>query len=73
MFIKKTRVSNLTYIQIVKTFRDGKKVRHRVVLNLGRTDKINEKDIDNLINVLQQFKATRFAGEVKWSAKLNKE
>ena len=56
MFVKKTKVNNVTYIQITKSFRDGKKVRHRVVLNLGRSDKINKKDIDELIRVLKELR-----------------
>ena len=56
MFIKKTKVNNAVYIQITKSFREGKKVRHKVILNLGRSDKINKDDIDELINVLQELR-----------------
>jgi len=55
MFIKKTKVNNVTYIQITKSFRDGKATRHKVVLNLGREDKINKRDIGALISVLQKL------------------
>ena len=60
MFIKMTKVNNMTYIQITKSFRDGKKTRHKVVLNLGRGDKINKKDIDSLIITLQKFRSEYF-------------
>ena len=53
MFIKRTKVNNTEYIQIVKSYRDGKNVRHKVVLNLGRSNKIDVKDLDNLIRALQ--------------------
>jgi hypothetical protein len=56
MFIKKTKVNNMEYIQLTKSYRDGKKVKHKVVLNLGRSDKINIKDIDSLISVLQELR-----------------
>jgi hypothetical protein len=57
MFIKRTKVNNITYIQITKSFRDGNRIRHKVVLNLGRADKISIKEIDGLINVLLELKA----------------
>jgi len=65
MFIKRTKANNLIYIQITKSFREGKKVRHRVVLNLGRADKINKKDIDSLISVLQELRAECFDERMK--------
>jgi hypothetical protein len=56
MFIKRTKVNNLEYIQLTKSYRNGKKVKHKVILNLGRSDKINIKDIDGLISVLQKLR-----------------
>jgi len=56
MFIKRTKSKNKIYIQIAKSYRKGTEVKHKVVLNLGRGDKIVIKDIDNLINVLQELK-----------------
>jgi len=55
MFIKKTKVKEKEYIQIVKTIRSGKKVKHKVFLNLGRSEKVNFKDVEDLINVLQKY------------------
>ena len=55
MFIKHTKSSNKEYLQITKSIRIGKKVKHQVVLNLGRREKINKKDIENLITVLQEL------------------
>ena len=40
MFIKKTKSKNYTYLQIVKSYRDSGKVKHKVVANLGRFDKL---------------------------------
>jgi len=57
MFVKRTKVKNVTYIQITKSFRAGKSVKHKVILNLGREDKINKKDIEGLIAVLHGFLA----------------
>jgi hypothetical protein len=56
MFIKRTKINALEYIQLTKSYRAGKKVKHKVVLNLGRSDKINPKDIDGLICVLQKLR-----------------
>ena len=55
MFIKRTKSKGKEYIQITKSFRKGKEVKHEVVLNLGRRDKIVKKDIENLIAVLKDF------------------
>lgn len=55
MWIKKTKVKNKEYIQVVKSIRDGKKVKHKVVLNLGRSEDINKKNIEQLINVLTKY------------------
>jgi len=60
MFIKKTKTNNVTYIQITKSYRVGKKVKHKVFLNLGRQETINAKEIDDLISVLQKFRAKYF-------------
>jgi hypothetical protein len=57
MFIKRTKANNAVYIQIAKSFRKGGKARHKVVLNLGRSDKISVKEIDGLIKVLQKLRA----------------
>ena len=55
MFIKYTKTSGKEYVQITKSIRTGKKVKHKVILNLGRRDKINKKDVEDLINVLQKL------------------
>jgi hypothetical protein len=56
MFIKRTKVNNVEYIQITKSYRVGKKVKHKVILSLGRSDKITAKDLDGLICVLQKLR-----------------
>jgi len=56
MFIKKTKLNTVEYLQITKSFRKGKKVKHKLILNLGRSDKINMNDISDLISVLQKLK-----------------
>jgi len=57
MFIKRTKLNNTTYIQITKSFRANNKVRHKVIMNLGRNENISKKDIDDLIAVLQKLRA----------------
>lgn len=55
MWIKKTKSKGIEYIQIVNSIRDGDKVKHEVVLNLGRSDKISNRreNIKDLISNLQ--------------------
>jgi hypothetical protein len=60
MFIKRTKVGGAVYIQITKSFREGKKVKHKVVLNLGRLDKISKGDIDGVISALQALRTEYF-------------
>lgn len=55
MFIKRTKLKEKEYIQITKTYRQGKKVKHKVILNLGRSDKVNTNEIVELINALQKI------------------
>ena len=55
MFIKYTKVKDKEYVQITKSVRIGKKVKHKVILNLGRSDKIKNKDVENLISALQKL------------------
>ncbi len=55
MWIKKTKSKGIEYIQIVNSIRKGDKVKHEVVLNLGRSDKISNRkeNIKDLISNLQ--------------------
>lgn len=54
MFIKRTKLKEKEYIQITKTYRQGKMVKHKVILNLGRSDKVSISDIEELISALQK-------------------
>ena len=40
MFLKVVKSKGNEYLRIVESYRDGGKVRHRTVLNLGRLDQI---------------------------------
>jgi hypothetical protein len=40
MFIKITKSGKYKYAQLVESYREGKNVKHRVLLNLGRLDEI---------------------------------
>lgn len=44
MFLKQTKSKNHTYLQLVESFREGKKTKHKVIANLGRLDKLLEDD-----------------------------
>lgn len=60
MYIRKVSNKNKdgsvrTYLQIVEGFREGGKVRHKVIANLGRIEQLQEGAIDNLISHLNKF------------------
>jgi len=42
MYIKLTKSKKYTYVQVVEGYRVGEKVKHKVILNLGRVDKLKE-------------------------------
>ena len=42
MFIKATKSKNYTYLQLVQSYRKDKTVKHQVLFNLGRLDKIQQ-------------------------------
>lgn len=44
MFIKTTKSKNYTYVQIVESYREDGKVKHRVLLKLGRLDLLEKDD-----------------------------
>ncbi|MDR1057286.1 MAG: hypothetical protein LBL17_01770 [Coxiellaceae bacterium] len=42
MFIKLTKVKQFTYVQLVKGYREGDKVKHKTILNFGRLDELQQ-------------------------------
>ena len=44
MFIKTTKSKNYTYLQLVESYREDGRVRHKVIANLGRLDQLLEDD-----------------------------
>lgn len=59
MFLKKTKSRNHYYLQIVQSYREGEKVKHKVLANLGRFDDL--KHNPQLINLGKRF--LQLAGE----------
>jgi len=56
MFVRVKTSGNYKYLQIVQTYREGKKVKQRVVSTLGRLDKLQEKnDIESITQSLSKF------------------
>ena len=53
MFLKVTHSDNYQYLQLVESYRDGKKVRHRVIASLGRLDKL--KANKQIITILRKL------------------
>lgn len=54
---KKVTIKGKTYeyIQIIENYRVGKKIKQRIILSLGRKDKLNPEQVDELINNLERF------------------
>ena len=56
MFVRVKRSGNYKYLQIVHTYREGKKVKQRVVSTLGRLDQLQEKrDIESIAQSISKF------------------
>lgn len=56
MFLKITRSNNYEYVQLVRSYRENGVVKHRVVLNLGRLDMIeNNPSFQRLALRLQEL------------------
>jgi len=56
MFVRIKTTGNNKYFQIVKTFREGTKVRQQILGTLGRVDQVvGTKDIDSLISKLSRY------------------
>jgi hypothetical protein len=59
MFVKRTSVKSggrvLTYLQLMETYRDGARIRQRLVTKLGREDQVDPSDIDRLIRSLAPY------------------
>lgn len=48
--------STRTYLQLVKTARDGDRVRQRVIANLGRVDELQQSgQLDRLVEGLRRY------------------
>lgn len=56
MFVRIKNSKDYKYLQIVQTYREGKKVKQRVVSTLGRLDQLQEKgDIEAISRSLSKF------------------
>ena len=59
MFVKRTSVRSggrqLTYLQLVESYRDGERIRQRVVAKLGREDQLDPGEIDRLVRSLAPY------------------
>ena len=54
MFLKLTKSKNFTYLQLVQSYRDNGKVRHKVISNLGRLD-ILENEKKNVVKIIKKL------------------
>lgn len=59
VFVKRTNVKSggrvLTYLQLMESYRDGEKIRQRLVKKLGREDQVDPSEIDRLIRSLAPY------------------
>lgn len=58
MFVRLKTTGNNQYFQIVKTYREGNKVRQQILGTLGRVEQVvGSKDLDSLISKLSRYSA----------------
>lgn len=69
-----------TYLQLAESYRDGKKSRQRVLLNLGRLEEMQEGQIDRLIEQLARFSREQWTkanmtenADIRWTKKWGPE
>ena len=56
MFVRVKPSGNRKYLQVAESFRDGRKVRQKIICTLGRLDKLQaEGNIDGLMKSLARF------------------
>ena len=56
MFVRLKKTGNYNYLQIVQTYREGKKVKQRVISTLGRLEELQAKgDIESIIGSLSNY------------------
>lgn len=56
MFVRVKKTGKYKYLQIVQTYRDGKKVKQRVISTLGRLEGLQKKgDIETIISSLAKY------------------
>ena len=55
MYVRVSKSGDRSYLQIVEGYRDeAGRVKQKVIANLGRLDKMGEKDLSALIHGLQR-------------------
>ena len=56
MFVRLKKTGSYQYLQIVQTYREGKKVKQRVISTLGRLEELQEKgEIESIITSLSRY------------------
>jgi transposase len=56
MFVRLKKTGNYRYLQIVQTYREGKKVKQRVISTLGRLEELQAKgEIESIITSLSKY------------------
>jgi len=56
MFVRLKKTGSYQYLQIVQTYREGKKVKQRVICTLGRLEELQEKgEIESIITSLSKY------------------
>jgi len=56
MFVRLKKAGSYQYLQIVQTYREGKKVKQRVISTLGRLEELQEKgEIESIIISLSKY------------------
>ena len=61
MYLKKIKSKNHTYLKIVSSYREDGKIKHKVIANLGRLDKLEEAGFKSVVDGLHRlFKSDEY-------------
>lgn len=60
MYIKLTKAKKYTYVQLVEGYREGSKVKHKVLINLGRLDELQKNSsLEDVVSKLSEIANSR--------------
>lgn len=55
MFVRVVKFNNISYLKIVKSFRENGKVKQKVIANLGRLDSLVKNGVDKVVKKIEGY------------------